>query len=173
MYYPGSRVHGETNGELRTQLAAMGWIMNDDDNIARSISPNGEVVITALSGDMQTGLSRGPEAQTKRPRGAAGIRIVRRNSQLVLEGLLPEGDAELIDPAMLGPTWFLLYYRDGDIARSELSLAKAVSDAGALLEWSERLLLPSINMLDGPAGGDDHHRGDDPILDVPVTRRTA
>ncbi len=130
------------------------------------------MVLTAVSGDEQTGLKIGPHAQTRRPRGTAGMRIVRRNAQFALPGLLPADDPELTGNAF-GPTWFLLYRRDGDTVRRELSLAKGVSDAGVLWSWKERLILPEIDMLDVPPGGRD--RGDDagPDLDVPVVSRVG
>jgi len=66
---------------------------------------------------------------------------VRHNAQLAFVELLPDDD-RLTDGQRLvrfGPTWLFLYHRDGDTVRSELSLARSVSESGALLKWSERL----------------------------------
>ena len=84
VYYAGSRVHCETNGSLRLQLAHMGWSFNDDDNIARAISPDGSVVVTALRVDEQTGMRTGAAAQTRRPRKTASVRIIKHNRSLQL-----------------------------------------------------------------------------------------
>lgn len=76
-FYPGLVMYGETNGAMRGALALRAWSFSDENNIPRAISPNGSVVITAVSGNANTGL-RGEAAQTRHPRGAAGLRIVRR-----------------------------------------------------------------------------------------------
>jgi hypothetical protein len=172
--YPGSVAYGETVAGLREQTAASGWSFNDDDNIPRAVSPDGSVVVTAVSGNNDTGRREGRNASTRRPRGIASVRIVRRNGQLELEALLPPherlpaGD----DEVHFGPTWYLLYCRDGDVIRSELSLAKGVNETGALLEWSERLILPEIDLTvpqpDRVIGDDD-----DDAIDVPVERRVS
>jgi hypothetical protein len=151
-----------------------GWTFSDDENIPRAVSPEGSVVITALQGDAQTGLRHGPDAQTRRPRKTGSLRIIRRNAQLLLEAVLPEDDEELLAEKLgpvLGPTWFLLYRREGDKVRSELSMAKGVTPSGTLLKWSERLILPEIDLSEGP--GPDLGTGDSPQVDVPVTRRAV
>lgn len=175
VFYGGSRVYGETNGSLRLQLAMLKWFFNDDSCIPRVISPDGNVVVTALCGDAQTGLRHGRDAQTRRPRRTASLRIIRRNSQLVMSEMFPVNDAETLpETAEIGPTWFLLYHRDGDKVRSELSLAMGVAKSGGLLKWSERLILPEIDMLDGPPGP-GHDRADDgePDVDVLVVPRAG
>lgn len=176
VFYPGCRVYGETNGSLRLRLATEGWTFNDSDNIPRAVSPDGSVVITAIQGDANTGLRHGRQVQTRRPRKTASLRIIKRNLQFLIEAVLPEDDPELSDEMAglgeLGPTWFLLYYRDGDTVRCEVSLAAGVSDTGRLLTWSERLILPEIDLLDGnsPSRSDSEPP---PEVDVPVTRRTG
>jgi hypothetical protein len=173
-FYPGCRVYGETNGGLRLRLGMEGWTFTDDENIPRAVSPDGSVVVTALQGDAQTGLRYGPDAQTRRPRKTGSIRIIQRNAQLLLEDVLPEDDQELLAERLgpiLGPTWFLLYRRDGDKVRSELSMAKGVTQAGALLKWSERNILPEIDLSQGP--GPERGGGDTPQVDVPIIRRAG
>jgi hypothetical protein len=170
-FYRGIVVYSEINGGLREQLAGLGWSFNDEDNIARAISPDGTVVVTGVAGNERTGLRSTPHAQTQRPRREAGIRIVRRNSQLELEELLPaderrDGDAVVVT----GPTWFLLWYRTEDKIRSELSLARGVTAGGALLEWSERLILPGIDLLDGPNASGSEAGPEGPDVVVPVER---
>jgi hypothetical protein len=172
-FYPGCRVYGETNGGLRLRLGMQAWTFTDDENIPRAVSPDESVVITALQGDTQTGLRHGPDAQTRRPRKTGSLRIVERNAQLLLELVLPEDDDELLAEKLgpvLGPTWFLLYRRDGDKVRSELSMAKGAR-ANALLEWSERLILPEIDLNEGP--GPERGGRDNPQVDVPVIRRAG
>lgn len=173
--YSGTVAYGETVAGLRDQTAALSWSFNDEDNIPRTISPDGGVIITAVSGNKDTGRRDRRGASTRRPRGVAGVRIVRRNGQIELEALLPPEERlpETDDALDLGPTWYLLYYRDGDTVRSELSLAKGVDDSGALLEWQERLVLPEIDLTLPPPSDGGSGRDDTPIIDVPVTRRAG
>lgn len=177
-YYPGSVAAGETIAGLRDRTAALGWSFDDEDNIATTISPDETVVLTACSGDEQTGLRAGRHAQTKRPRGAASVRHVRRRTQYELDALLPpeERRPNVGDLVPLGPMWYLLFHREKgtDTVRSELSCAMGVSDTGALLEWSERLILPELNMLNGGPLMPRERDGDpSPDVDVLVERRAS
>ena len=176
--FPGNNAWAETNAGIREAQGAKGWQLDDEDNIPKVISPDKSIVITALSGNERTGLrDREHPASTRHPRREAGMRIVLRNNQLELE-LLREPVAKETSVAKkgksvaFGPTWFLLYYRDKDIVRSELSLAIEVSKTGVLKKWSERLILPEINMLDGGAPKDT---GSESLkdVDVPVERRVG
>lgn len=168
VWYPALRATGEVAGELRGRLLALRWTLNDSKNIAHIVREDGEVVIVAASGDMNTGLRDSPvHAQTKRRRGRAGVEEIRRN-QLVLspEFEVPGGDEE--DAAVAGPLWYFLFHRDRDLVRSELSLADSVSEDGALIGWRVRLVLPEINLLDPPTPDGRHGDGGAPDVDVPV-----
>ena len=169
--YPGTVVWGVTTGELRTGLAQLGWTQDDADNVARAISPNGDVTVVVVSGNRYTGLRNKHEyVDARRPRGPASIRIVKQNMQyeLFLEDPVSRARNDLA--RNLGGTWFLLHYRVDDIVRSELSYANAVDKEGRLIAWKERLILPDINLLDPPS----ETRGNtSPDVDVPVYRRNA
>jgi hypothetical protein len=174
--FPGNNAWAETNAGIREAQGAKGWTLDDEDNIPKVISPDKSIVITALSGNERTGLrDRERPASTRHPRREAGMRIVLRNMQLeLLEESQPPHKSGANDgkPVAFGPTWFLLYYRDKDIIRSELSLAVEVSNTGVLKKWSERLILPEINMLDGNPQKDT---GTETLkeVDVPVERRVG
>lgn len=170
----GFNVWSESNGELREALARLGWSYNDEDNIPRVISPDGLVVLTAMSGNLRTGFREGEHPQTRRKRGRACFRIVKVNLQTEMVELLPveSEDTDNADAISLhGKTWFVLYYRDGNTVRSEVSCARAVNKAGDLLKWSERIPLPDFD-LDEPdptaRGGGDNTP---PDVEVPVKRR--
>lgn len=174
VWFAGSVTNGETTGALRIALGGVGWSNNDDDNIARIISPEGDVIVCVVSGNSRTGLNGdGGEVQPRRKRGLAGIRLVTRNSQIAFLELLPDDDREKVYASLdaWGPTWFLLYYRDGDIVRSELSLARAISREGDLLEWSERLILTEIDMLEPVPRWKTDTTVEMTDIDVPVERR--
>lgn len=171
VFYPGVRLYSEINGNLRILLAERGWSLKDESNIPMAVSQDGSVVITAVRGNSDTGMI-GRTPHTYRPRRNAGIRIIRRNHQLELTELLPPDQQVEGEPITLGPTWFLLYLRDGDTVRCEVSLATGISGAGNLQRWSERIILPEIDLLQPPPiGREDADYGVD--VDVPVERRAS
>lgn len=162
-----------TVGSLRTSLAERRWRFDDRHGIAKAISPSGDVIVAVASGDAQTGRLRGDAAQTRRPRGPASVRLIRRNAQLELglEVTVPV----VAEQGVMGPTWYLLYYFDlnaGEI-RCELSLARGVRDDGTLIDWVERLVLYPIVLGDEPEGGVAPTAPVTPLapIDVPVVRR--
>lgn len=168
--YQGVVVWGEVTASLRHRLSELGWTLDDEENIARVISPDGSVTVVAVSGNERTGLRNNHEKlNTRRPRGPAGVRIIKTNMQYELaldEEGVTRARNDLVDN--LGGTWFLLYFREGDVVRSELSYAMAVAESGRLLRWKERLILPDIDLL-----GPEPEAVDDtpPDVDVPVSRR--
>ncbi len=171
VWYPALRATAEVAGELRGRLIALRWTANDSKNIAHIVREDGEVVIVAASGDLNTGVRNSPvHAQTKRRRGRAGVAEIRRN-QLVLspEFAVLRGDHE--EAAVAGPLWYFLFHRDRDLVRTELSLADSVSEDGALIGWRVRLVLPEINLLDPPTPDGRRDDGGAPDVDVPVHPR--
>lgn len=159
---------GETNGALREITALRGWSRSDASNICRTISPDGKVAVTAIGGDENTG-NRHRSPTTSRPRGAAGIQIVERNQQLSLFG---EDEASNVQKEIgqQPQTWYLLYRREGSKVFSELSLPIVVSDDGVIKHWQERIILPVIDLTDGPSSGNEDHG---PAFDVDVRRRVS
>ena len=153
----------ETVHSLRGQLTASGeWRLNDTDNIPRVISEAG-VAIAVNSGNEFTGLrGQAKTVSTRSPRGPGSLRIVMQNMQFDL----PIPQMPLL--RRIERTWFLLYFRDGNIVRSELSLARAVNHEGQLVNWAERLILPDID-LHGPDSATDDFNA--PDMDVRVLRR--
>jgi hypothetical protein len=172
--YPGTVVWGEITGEFRGRMALVEWGFDNTDNIPRSVSPDGRVVIVPVRGNDKTGIRNAHEhLSTRRRRGTAAVRIIRENTQYALQ--LDDAPMSRELTAALDGTWFLLYNRDGDVVRLELSYARAVDASGKLLEWAERLILPDIDLM-GPPPSDDWRRGDDSPdtdVDVPVSRRAS
>ena len=174
--YHGLVVWGELTGELRGGLLGLGvgWQLDDTDNIARAISPDGKVIIVAVRGNEHTGMrSKYEQLSTRRPRGNAGVRIIKMNTQLelTLQDGASDRDRDLV--GNLGGTWFLLYNRVGDFVRSELSFARSVKNDGKLLKWKERLILPDIDLLLTPPIGKRDDDTTPPEVDVPVTLRAS
>jgi hypothetical protein len=111
--------------------------------------------MTAL-GTSGTGTT-GP-VTTRRRRGDTTEKVVQVNAQLELD-LKLETKVESREPPLL-PTWVLLVYADGDEIRSELSLARHMSEEGFIDEWLERIWLPVLRvneLLDEP--GDENNDG--------------
>lgn len=174
--YQGTVVWAEITGELRSGLALEKWEFDDTDNIPRAVSPDGGVIVIPVRGNDRTGIrSKHELLNTYRPRGTAGVRMIKINTQieLALHDVWGSGRPADLVPN-LGGTWFLLYNRTGDVVRSELSFANKVDKSGMLLKWSERLILPDIDMLNPPPG-DGGGRDDitPPEIDVPVSRRAG
>ena len=169
--FRGILTWGEVTATLRGGLAAHGWGFDDRDNVARVISPDGEVTVVAISGNRFTGL-RGKHEQlsTRWPRGSAGVRIIWRNAQreLALDSALVRSRNLLVDG---GGTWFLLYNRVGDMLRSELSYAKNVDNQGELIDWRERLILPDIDLATPLPVIMDNTPNTPPDVEVRVSRR--
>lgn len=150
----------ETVRMLRQGLVTDDWVLNDDRNSPRVISPSGDVAIVPVSGTAETGLLDGTP-KTANARGAASSRAVQINGQLEFSyqpPLLPDMAGEKSETRT---TWFLLYYRShADELRAELSLPIRISDKGIVGAWRERIILPSRSfgadqMLPRDAGGND------------------
>jgi len=171
--YPGTVVWGEITGAFRERMAIRGWGIKNEENVPKSISPDGIVRIVAVRGNDKTGVrSAHEQLSTRRPRGNAGVRIIKMNTQYEL-CIQDGGRSANLAPGM-GGTWFLLYNRVGDVVRIELSFASAVNRSGNLIRWSERLILPDLDLLEPPTS-DGVVFGSDPSpeVDVPVARRAG
>lgn len=89
-------------------------------------------------------------------------------SRLFLQELEPEeeGKPQEVDGRV---TWYLLCHRQGDAVRAELSLPVVVNGGGRIELWRERIILPVIDLGQGPAPVIDSG----PDLDVPVHRKAG
>lgn len=166
--YPGMAAWAEMSSGLRETLSFRGWTTCDLDNIPKAISPDGSMAIVAITGDRATGNSNLTPV-TKRPRGEASIRFIMLNLQYdFLQELEPEekGDPQEVEGRV---TWYLLCYRQGDVVRAELSLPVVVNGGGRIELWRERIILPAIDLGQGPAPAVDSG----PDVDVPVHRKAG
>jgi hypothetical protein len=174
--YLGMTSWGEGNAALRFVLGKkrQPWTRYEKQNIPRAVNPEKTIAITLLAGDANTG-NPDPRVvpQPKRRRQEASQKLVVNNVEPFLPGLEPDEDADA-----QAKLHYLLWYRkvsqEGDFVYSELSLPTAVGDNGTIEEYLDRIILPVIDMSQGPGSDDDDRRDDqDPDLDVPVQRRTA
>ncbi len=147
----------------------MGWSFRNDTNVPKTVAPGSTHAITVLQGDDGTGL-RHRIPSTRRGRGTQGARDVRSNAQTDLFDYRPAPPTE--------QTYYLLVNKvkleDRSILRTELSLPWELSENGDVIRWFKRIILPVINVDDGPP----EPRMDDvspdrptPEIDVRVERR--
>lgn len=167
--YPNVAAWGELSSGLREILSFRGWTNCDRDNIPKTVAPDGSMAIIPITGDRATGNPRATPV-TKRPRGLASVRLIHLNVQYDFLGDLDLGQ-EVEDEPEGRITWYLLYHRAGDQLRAELSLPMAVDGCGRIEAWRERIILPTIDLSDGPAPSRDADGG--PDVDVPVQRRVG
>lgn len=166
---PGFRGYtrwGVCTREVRMGLTPLGWTRRNRQNLPLTVSPDGTWAIAVATGDAGTGL---PDAtpHTKHPRGKVTRAVILENlGQLSLFDLAgnlhPDPGAE--SPIL---TWMLLYYRDHDIIRCELSLPSAWDDDGRPAAWAERLILDPVGVVDRPAIPLE----EEPAIDVEVERK--
>lgn len=162
----GWYVWSETNRELRDALLPDGWTKDEENNIPRTVAPDGSHCIVAVSGEEGTG-TREATPGTKNPRGTAGVATVQENRQLEL---FPDRFSEPDGGRMR--TWFLLYRRQEDTLFSELILPTEVDGSGCIVDYKRRIILPPVDLS---PGGIDATGGDSSAeqVDVPVEPRNA
>lgn len=164
---PGLYMWAEATKELRDLLIPDGWETSDEENIPKTVSPDGTFCIVVVSGNEATGNPhRDPD--TRHARGAAGMRDIRSNHQLWLFDSLDVGRREDAVQAV----WYLLHYANEEWLRCELSQPVLASDGGRIEGWRERIILRTIDLTD-TSSRDEQDGPDGPELDVPVMPRGA
>lgn len=160
----GLYMWAEATKELRDLLIPDGWETSDEENIPKTVSPDGSLCIVVVSGNEATGNPHRDPA-TRHARGSAGVRDIRSNHQLWLFDSVDVGRRKARGQAV----WYLLHYATEEWMRCELSQPILANDSGHVEGWRERIILPAIDLTDASArngGGPDG-----PELDVPVTPR--
>jgi hypothetical protein len=162
---------GKTNELMRVRLLPRGWSHDNPRNLPRTISPGREFAIVGTTGDGATGLAAG-HPTTRYAKGVETARAVERNGQLAFDYVDMEIGEAL--SAVAGSedalaTWLLLYNVTGRQIRAELSLPESISPRGYVNAWTERIMLPAIQLGDPEVSG-RAARGDDGIT-VAVERR--
>lgn len=177
---PGIARWAKTNELLRLRLLARGWSLDNPGLMPRTISPDRRRAIVATAGDAATGIP-GVNPTTRYAKGAQTARAIETNVQLAFDfvglfswpepsDLAPSDDAApggaasgnaVSGDAVSGgsmsaravETWLLLYNAAETRIRAELSLASAMSDAGFVGAWRERIILPVIELGSPDAAG--------------------
>jgi len=167
---PGIGFWGRIVRTLRELLVTSGFVRSDKGGLPVVVSPDKTFAIAVSTGDEDTG-NPNEAASTKYPKGAKTAQaVVRNNGTRFLFQELELTPEEQAEATRL--TWFLLVKREEKAILSELSLPSGVAN-GYVSSWSERIILPTIDLDDDlhRAEPEDGVGGDD--LDIDVTRRSA
>jgi hypothetical protein len=158
---------GDAVRALRDLLMAEGWRSDNSYNYPTAVRGDGALAIAIASGDEWTGRAEAPDGHpsTNHAKGAATQRAVERNMMLPFYDQLPP-QADDVDGRP--STWVLLHHREGNMIRCELSRPTAINTSGYVETWSERIVLPTIELEPRPSVG----VGDEPVQpDFAVRRR--
>lgn len=168
--FEGTTRWGRVAEFLREDLCSRDWTPDDTHNIARSISPTGEISVVVTTGSKGTGVD-GPDPSTKYTKGAGFAASIETNLTLDLEFTSEVARTLGIAPSTDSPmqTWLLLFMVEKDVIYAELSMPDAISDDGQITSWRERILLPRIELTPPPMLGEEN--GPTDPVDVPVSRR--
>lgn len=156
---PGGRGHVRwtwTVAGLREGLVPRGW-SRDDSTLNFVVSSCKTLRIATSRADELTGRESGTRQPRTKNKGLFTIQAIEKNEQLDLlaalfgkDGLGAESKRDAALKQDLQETWFLLYYRGQDRMQCELSRPSR-TEAGRIVEWAERILLPDVD-LDGGGG---------------------
>jgi hypothetical protein len=166
---PGVSFWGRVVRTLREELVEDGWVRSDKGGFSVVVSPDKTFAIAVSTGDEATG-NPDETASTKYPKGPKTVQAVRRNNGtlFLFHELEPTPDEEA---EATRQTRFLLIKRDIGAIHAELSLPKDVEN-GFVVSWSERIILPEIDLDEFERAEPEGGIGDDD-LDINVTRRSA
>lgn len=171
--YRGMVTWGTTVRSIRAQQMPNGWTHDDAGNFSRTITPDGARAIVVATGTKGTGERYGTPV-TRSPKGPRTLAAIKANViQLELgPSLIPLAEPEKAEPQ----TWFWLlrHARTAEGARrvySELSLPSGLIRGGRIVAWSQRIIVPRLD-IDGD-GGVQKKTEDGPKFDVPVSRRAS
>jgi hypothetical protein len=144
---------------LRDLLAKHGWRRGNVRGLPTVVSPDGKVAIAVSTGDEGTGTKS--EAKTKYRKGKAAVAVVASNQMVFMwEGF----DESNTDEAEAAPsdrvTWYLLFVKDGDEIRSEISLPSHIGTDGKVEGLTTRYLLPPLALNDMPPQPVNEEPGD-------------
>lgn len=134
----------ECLAHLRNALLNQGWVLKDEKNAPRVVSPNGNIAIMVATGNEKTGTKSTPSNAT--PKGVMTEKDIW-NNRYSNEGML-EGFAD-ITSELVPTTWVLLYFYSSVQNHIRAELSQPDPDGfqkGYITSWTERIILPSIDL---------------------------
>lgn len=162
---PGYRRWADTVTGLRMQLLPHGWLHSNAFNYCTVFNPDTRVAIVVMAGDSMTG-SRLGVPSSKYPKGDVTAQRLRVNQQQtsLFPDLKSAGEVAEQDCT----TWVLVQRSDEIGIHAELSRARSMNNSGYVVDWYERLLLPTID----PRGDDRTEQSPaEPDIDFVVSAR--
>ena len=144
---------------LRELLFKHGWRRSNLHGLPTVVSPDGKAAIAVSTGDEGTGTKA--DAKTKYRKGRAAEAVVAWN-QLALLGFedTSETNDEEAEASPDRVTWYLLFIKDGDEIRSEVSLPSNIGADGKIEALETRYLLPTLSLKDVPPQPANEEPGD-------------
>lgn len=140
--FPGSTQWARMVRDLRERLLPRGWTKSDESNYSTVVDPTEGIAIAVSSGCANTGKPQFLPT-TKSPKGPNTVAAVHAN--LAQFDLFADAFPVPVPAGADGPvTWLLLFHRDREEVRLELSLPASMGDNGHIDGWKERIVLPSI-----------------------------
>ncbi|ORC15721.1 hypothetical protein A7979_05860 [Rothia nasimurium] len=145
----GTRRWFDTTEVIRDHLSTKnGWKLDNPKGRPLSIHPAGKHILGILGGDANTGILD-PDVVPKanRKKGPATGESVKANQPALfdLDGPSDETVREAVAGVPSEGHWFLLYYRDVEEIRCEISLPYPEFDGGQFQRWQYRVILPAID----------------------------
>lgn len=153
----------DSNAAFGRFAVEAGWQRRELKNALTYINPSGEHLLLT-SGDSAVGdPTRDPDVRnTKGPVTSASV---------ASNSTMPMFDSREGLPAVLahtgGSVWMLMYFVDGDMIRSEISMPRQMQ-GGRILRWGPRIILPVLT-VPKPGFDDDSDLGD--TADFPIVPR--
>lgn len=165
--FPGYLQWATMHRAIREVLAPLDWTPDDSRNFSRVVNSAQTIALTVATGDERTGRP-GPQPSTKYPKGSETDLAIATNVQL---SFWPEPGQDVeAGPRPRRVTWILLVTTDRDEVRAELSCPKAQDKDGRVVEWSDRIFLPTVERDAQTTTRRDDDDDDEPGIEVPVER---
>lgn len=166
--FPGTSAWAACVHGLRSQYIPAGWRFADPGNFSMTINDALKIYIVCATGDEASGKLIGRTPTTKTPKGQRTEIAVKRQGELWPEAV-PEDAAVAEGVGGYTAFWFLLNI-EGRRIFSELSSPSEIQ-RGKITSWSERNILPVIDLDDSPIVGTRGPRdGFTGEFDIPVQR---
>lgn len=164
----GRRMHDECVAGLRNHLVPQGWIVREEDGVARTVNTERSLAIVCAGGNEFTGLrAHGSSVTTAWPKGDAAFAHAHMDEPEGLESVNGDDFGRFVRRRSAEwRLWYLLYRQEGGEFRIELSAPTYRDSAGFFRGWAPRIL---VDPYTDEGGFDlDVHSDPDPAPDVPV-----
>lgn len=158
---PGYFAWARTVRGLRDRLVPDGWVAQNTLGYPTVATEDGTVAIAVATGDEGTGRAEATPG-TKHPKGSVTTFAVEENQLSLFPSDRPARSERTV-------TWILLTRRQGDTVLAELSRPEVITAEGAIVRWTERIILGGIAVGPEPI----EVGASAPQIDVPVRRKSA